>query len=71
MEQESGFGHGTVLEGQIAGDQAAMPFEQGFGLHDGDDRAQQLVEEPAFFGEHLALGIQKAPGGECWSGRVR
>jgi len=38
-----------------------MPFEQGFGLHDGDDLAQQLAEGFAFFGEHLALGILKAP----------
>ena len=38
-----------------------MPFEQGFGLHDGDDLAQQLAEGFAFFGEHLALGIVEAP----------
>jgi hypothetical protein len=44
----------------IADDQEAVPFEQGFGLHDGDDLAQQLAERFAFFGEHLALDIVEA-----------
>jgi hypothetical protein len=38
-----------------------MPFEQGFGLHNDDNLAQQLAERFAFFGEHLALGLLEAP----------
>jgi hypothetical protein len=38
-----------------------MPFEQGFGPHNGGDLAQQLAEELAFFGEHPAFGILEVP----------
>jgi hypothetical protein len=34
-----------------------MPFKPDFGPRNGDDLAQQLADELAFSGEHLALGI--------------
>jgi len=60
-ERSSRFGGASAGKIPFAGDQAAMPFEQGFGLHDGDDLAQQLAERFAFFGKDPALGIVEAP----------
>ena len=39
-ERSSRFGGASARKIPFAGDQTAVPFEQGFGLHGGDDRAQ-------------------------------
>ena len=71
-ERSSRFGCASAGKIPFAGGQAAVPFEQGFGLHDGNDLAQQLAEGLAFFGEHLALGLVEArQRGECRSSRAR
>ncbi len=57
----SRFGFPSAGKIPFAGNQLAMPFEQGFGLHHGDDVLQQLAEGFAFLGEHFALRILKPP----------
>ena len=59
----SRFGLPSVGEIPFPGDQAAMPFEQGFRLHNGDDVVQPLAGWFAFLGEDLALSIPQAPVG--------
>ena len=43
------------------GNQLAMPFEQGFGLYQGDHVLQQFTEGFAFLCENLVVGIMEPP----------
>ena len=60
-ERSSRFGCASAGKIPFAGDQAAMPFERGFGLHDSDDLAQQLAEGLAFFGELQLVILHQTP----------